>query len=442
LTEHRFALALFMFLVATGVIVHQMWIRRSVGIGCAYLFQLGMFYAAGPCLHALPWSELPNNETVFDGFLVSAYGAIAFAAGWCLRPMVFSIAPSRPGHQDQSIAKVYLMCGVFSFFVLQPLLAGLPSIASIAHAAGQLTLAGFCLGAFLAWHRGGWKPMLTWVIPSLLLPVVTVFRLGFLGYGIIALSVVAIFCATFARPRWLLATGFIIAAYCGLSVFTAYMQTRTEIRAAVWGGEDLAGRAAPILLAASRIQPFDFTNQTDLETFDDRMDQSYLAGLAVERLSESGDFAHGETLKNAALAIIPRIFWPDKPMSGGSGDLVSRFTGLHFAKGTSVGVGTVMELYVNFGLPCVIGGFLVFGLLLSYADSQAAEHLRAGDWQRFLLWFLFGLSFLQVGGSLVEVISSAGASVVTAHLINAILTGRTRARVRSATRQEPSPNAA
>lgn len=429
-------MSLFLFLLATGLVVRQMWIRRSVGIGCAYLFQLGMFYAAGPCLHALPWSELPNNETVFDGFVVSAYGAIAFAAGWCLRPLLFSIARSRPVHQDQSIAKVYLTCGVFSFFVLQPLLRGLPSMVSIAHAAGQLTLAGFCLGAFLAWQRGGWMPMLKWVIPSLLLPVVTVFRQGFLGYGIIALSVVAIFCATFARPRWLLATGFIIAAYCGLSVFIAYMQTRADIRAAVWGGEDLAARAAPILLAASRIQPFDFTNQNDLKIFDDRMDQSYLAGLAVERLSESGDFAHGETLKNAALAIIPRIFWPDKPMSGGSGDLVSRFTGLHFAKGTSVGVGSVMELYVNFGVLCVIGGFLLLGFLLSYADARAAEHLRAGDWRRFVLWFLFALSFLQVGGSFVEVISSAGASVVTAHLINAILTGRTRARARRAVQEQ------
>jgi len=40
------------------------------------------------------------------------------------------------------------------------------------------------------------------------------------------------------------------------------------------------------------------------------------------------------------------------------------------------------------------------------------------DWQNFALWYLIGISFLQVGGSLVEVTGSAGASVVVALLLN------------------------
>ena len=172
--EQTFGFSLFLFLLATGFVVRQMWTTRSVGLGCAYLFQLWMFYAIGPCLHALPWSELPNKEPVFEGFAVSSYGAVAFAAGWCLRPMLLGVRRSRPVQHDQRIAKVYLMCGVFSFFVLQPLFGGLPSIASVVHAAGQLTLAGFCLGAFLGWHQRGWMQMLKWVIPSLLVPLVTV----------------------------------------------------------------------------------------------------------------------------------------------------------------------------------------------------------------------------------------------------------------------------
>ena len=427
MSEPSFRISLLLFLIATALVVHQMWTTRSLGIGCAYLFQLWIFYAAGACLHALPWSELPNDQAVFDGFAMSAYGAIAFAAGWCVRSTIFRGRHAAAVHQDQGIARVYLISGLVSSFVLVPLLAGVPSVAAVVRAAGQLVLAGLCLGAYLSWRRGGWRPMLKWAAPALLLPVITVFRLGFLGYGIIALSVVAIFCATFVRPRWVLVAGFTIAAYCGISVFVAYMQTRTEIRAAVWGGEGVAERLAPMLHAASRVRPFDFTNQSDLVTFDGRMDQSYLVGLAVERLSQSEDFARGETLVKAALGLIPRIFWPDKPASGGSGGLVSRFTGLQFAQGTSVGIGPVMELYVNFGVPCVIIGFFLIGLFLSYADARAAEFLRVGDWQQFVLWFLVAVGVLQVSGSFVEVISTVGASVVAAHVINAVLSGRSRA---------------
>ncbi len=427
MSNRSFTLSLLLFLLSTAAIVRQMWTMRSTGIGCAYLFQLWIFYAVGSCMHALPWSGLPNNDdVVFEGFRLSAYGAAAFAGGWCVRPVLFPVRALATVRQDASLAKFYLGCGVTSFFVLQPLLSRVPSISSLALAAGQLTLAGVCLGAFLAWNRNGWPGMLKWVIPSLFLPLATIFRLGFLGYGVVALSVVAIFCATFARPRFLLVTGFAVAGYCGLCLFVAYMQARTEIRAAVWGGEGLAARASQVALAIERAKLFDLRSSSDLETFDARMNQSYFAGLAAERLSDSGDYAHGETLTAAALALIPRLFWPDKPVSGGSGDLVSRFTGLTFARGTSVGVGPVLELYLNFGTPCVVLGFMILGLLLSYADEFAAQCLRVGDWQRFMLWFLFALSFLQVSGSFVEVISSAAASLVTAQIVNAVLAGRAK----------------
>jgi hypothetical protein len=52
---------------------------------------------------------------------------------------------------------------------------------------------------------------------------------------------------------------------------------------------------------------------------------------------------------------------------------------------------------------------------------MAARRLQTGDWQGFALWFLVGISLLQVGGSLVEVASSAGASLGTATLINRLV---------------------
>ena len=385
-----------------------------------------MLYAAGACLHALPWSELPNSDTVFTGFLVSAYGTAAFGAGWCFGPALRRNFQPQGIHSSPNVALWYVSCGMISFFVLQPLLKGVPSINSVAIAAGQLMLAGLCLGAFLAYKRNGWRSICRWLAPALVLPLVTVLKQGFLGYGVIALSAVTLFCATFVRPRWIVVAALLIGGYCGLSVFVAYMQTRNEIRAAVWTGADLRTRLSGVSLALSRVKPFDFFDQNDLLIFDGRMDQSYLAGLAVDRLSSTGEYVHGETLTVAAVALIPRIFWPGKPFTGGSGNLVSRFTGLTFSSGTSVGIGPVMELYANYGIVCVLTGFFVLGLLLSYIDHHAAVCLQGGDSHRFVLWFLVGISFLQASGSFVEVISTGGASIVAAQLVNALLSARTR----------------
>jgi len=121
--------------------------------------------------------------------------------------------------------------------------------------------------------------------------------------------------------------------------------------------------------------------------------------------------------------------WRDKPMIAGSGDLVSRYTGMQFGPDTSVGIGEVMELYVNFGSPGVWTGMVVLGALLVLIDERAAFHLAHGDVKRCCLWFVPGLSLLQVGGSLVDVSLTAGAglagTVFANYAIDMIL--RTRA---------------
>jgi hypothetical protein len=117
------------------------------------------------------------------------------------------------------------------------------------------------------------------------------------------------------------------------------------------------------------------------------------------------------------LSPIPRAFWPDKPIATGSGDLVSRFTGVRFAEGTSVGIGHVMEWYVNFGAVGVFLGSLLFGFGLATIDRIAVNHLQNGDWSRFCLWYLSALSLLQVGGSLVEAVAGAAGGMVIGFLI-------------------------
>jgi hypothetical protein len=138
-------------------------------------------------------------------------------------------------------------------------------------------------------------------------------------------------------------------------------------------------------------------------------------------LGQTQNFARGDTLWDALLALIPRAIWPDKPITAGSGNLASRYTGIDFASGTSVGVGQVMEFYLNFGTPGVVIGFMIMGVLVTSFDWQAAERLARNDLHGFVLWFLPGIALLQVGGQLVEITASAAASLVVALLVNRLL---------------------
>ena len=138
-------------------------------------------------------------------------------------------------------------------------------------------------------------------------------------------------------------------------------------------------------------------------------------------MEDTDDFARGETFWQALIALIPRALWPDKPGVAGSGNLVSEYTGIQFAAGTSVGIGQVMEFYINFGTFGVVFGFIIFGLVVTICDTCAGERLASGDLYGFVLWYMPGLSMLQVGGSLAEITSSVAASVFVALMVNKYL---------------------
>jgi hypothetical protein len=98
--------------------------------------------------------------------------------------------------------------------------------------------------------------------------------------------------------------------------------------------------------------------------------------------------------------------------------MVTRYTGLYFPNGTSVGMGPVMELYINFGSPGVVIGFFALGLLVASLEQRAWQGLLEDDWERFALSFTVGISFLQVGGSFAEMVGTAGASLVLLRVVN------------------------
>jgi hypothetical protein len=361
------------------------------------------------------------------GILSFAFGAIVFAP-LLMKITMLPTIPMIERRPDRRLPIIYIGVGFLTYFVLNPFLGGLPTVTAMLASSWNLVSVGFALLCWKAWCSK--RLVLKWILAALILPFITVVFQGFLGYGAVAFLIVFAFVASFYRPRWKVVVGGFVLFYLGLSLYVTYMEKRTEIREVVWGGASITTRMAVWIETVYHLKWFDPENIDHLKRIDNRLNQNFLVGASIRYLEQGrASFAQGKTIREAILAIIPRAIWPDKPMVAGSGDIVTNYTGIPFAEGTSVGVGQVMEFYINFGTAGVIGGFIIFGIIIAFLDRAAAYRLYRGDWQGFTLWFLPGIAFMQVGGSLVEVTSSAGAAVATAYLVNRFLLPYMKGRV-------------
>jgi hypothetical protein len=252
---------------------------------------------------------------------------------------------------------------------------------------------------------------------------------GFLGYGIDTMITVCCFVTAFHRERVKLLIWLGVFAVIGLWFAPIYMGARSQIRAVVWGD-----KAADVRVSVTKQALSEKASDTafDFDAFaasiDGRLNYDTFIGLAQNNFKRGPvQFAEGETIWNAMLALIPRAIWPEKPIFAGSGDLVSRFTGKDFGKDTSVGIGHIMEIYVNFGPWGLLIGFTLLGAGMAWADYSAAQALEAEDFERFLIWFLSGQAFLMAGGVLAECPPAAVGAIILTLFITRYACSRTTA---------------
>jgi hypothetical protein len=361
------------------------------------------------------------------GFEQSLYGVVAFAVGGLIITPILvrkGILPRAKGtHQpDPRLPKAYIVLrSALLFAVVGTFLGHLPTATAIVSTGQQLVVVGLALCCWRAWREHSVRRLLAWLAISLVLPFTTLITAGMLGYGAVAVLTILIFVSSFLRSP---VKVILVGALTGLSgpVRVRQLHARPyEIRATVWGEQSFEDRFDRISKTVTTFEWFDPGNFEHLQRIDARLNQNFLVGAAVYQLGQTQNFARGDTLWDALLALIPRAIWPEKPITAGSGNLVSRYTGIDFASGTSVGVGQVMEFYLNFGTPGVVIGFIIMGVLVTAFDWQAAERLARNDLHGFVLWFLPGIALLQVGGQLVEITASAAASLVVALLVNRFL---------------------
>lgn len=421
LNESEFQNLILLWVIAGGVLFIGQWkLGQGTGLVPAFVLELFVLHWLAAVIYLLPWYSNLSPAIVYDGLQQSTIALVAFSIGalastiWAY--MRYGQAPRDPEEvvfADTYRVRAYLLMGSIAYVVLMPMLGNIPTVSAIVSAASSLVIVGLVLGCWNAARAPSPVALVGWLLVVAALPMITIAAQGFLGYGLAAAAVVFMFVASFYRATFRKAISTVLVTYFCLSLYVTYMRDRKDIREVVWRGSSVSARLVQLEGTFTEFEPFNIYDVDHLYRIDVRLNQNYLVGAAVRWLDVNREqFAGGETLADAVLALVPRALWPDKPFSAGSGDLVSRFTGIRFAEGTSVGVGPVLELYVNFGSTGVFVGFVCIGFLLSAIDRRAAVYRNAGDWTRFVYWFLPGVAMLQVGGSVIEVTTSAAAAIV------------------------------
>lgn len=384
-----------------------------------YLVMFALQYWFGGFAYALPWHPFKDAAFTIDGFELATWGLWAFLAGVLAASLSASStprhAPVLPAPLRSAGARfstIVLIVGSAAWILSYTPAMSLPSAPAILSTASRLTLIGIALKCWIAWQDGAYSRANAWLGSAFVLPVITLVIEGFLGFGVLALSIVLSFVATFYRPRLVLAAGALGLLYAGMSLSPAYGEHRSSIREAVWGGEDFASRFSTMLDMLQSMTPFDPSKESHLHFIDERLNQSHLVGAGMAYTPQIEPFANGSTIAMVFVAMIPRAIWPDKPVQAGSGNLVSQYTGMGFADGTAVGIGHILELYVNGGTDVVLVGMFLLGIVMRLIDKRLMAAAFSGNWTGILVPYLVGQCFLNVIGSMVEIGSSLAASVL------------------------------
>lgn len=426
------AFLLLVWIISIFFIIQNNWQKRNTSGGFTIIYTINLFliYGFAALLYMLPWHRYISGEWMLLGFREATFGIGAFAVGNLILSHFFISLlgfpqPSARIAQDPKIAlssplpKRYFIIGLVSFLVLPRFLIGLPTITSIMAAGQQLLVVGLCLLCWQSWQKNDMRRLRRWLYISLSLPLVSIFFHGFMGVGVVMSLVILLFMGRYIRPRPQTIAVALAMSYIVISFYLTYMRDRADIRENLRLGGSLNQRMAIFKNTLTHPLFFSPFNLEQLELVDERMNQNILAGRAVEHINAGNvDFARGETIQNSLIALIPRAFWPEKSITAGGVATVSKYTGMHFQSETSVGVGQVMEFYINFGRTGVVVGFALLGVIIAIVDLMSGYYLNNYNVAKFMQWFLPGMCFLTVGGELVEVTASIGASIFLAYLIS------------------------
>jgi len=389
----------------------------SLGLPIAYLTGLLLIHLPGACVYLIPGADnvLQDLDFTVLGIHYTAIGAVCFLAGVALSrypALVVSEYSAKNRHQ------FYLFCLIAGWIFTYGLswLGRIPTLSAAIEKGGAVWMLGVMLGLRSAILSKDLGKSAMWVAALAVYPILMLLLGGFLSYGSTATIIVLSLLTISTRSVHQVVVGVLMAAFLGFNIFLNYFEHRDQIRYTVWGGAAIEDRVDVTLNIFREFKWFDPTNDQQLTAVDQRLNQNYFAGLAATRIDDGQvDYLYGRSLWEGLISLVPRYFWPEKPVFGGSPKIVSEMTGLVLSETTSFGVGNVMEFQINFGTPGVVVGFLALGWLIGFLDRRAALADCRGDLGQVFIFFLPAVALIQPNGSLVELASGSAAALVAAH---------------------------
>ncbi len=421
-------IGIWVFISALLIVLTWRSKRPGVGLPLIYLLGFSVIHLPGAIAYAMayytPTSQvlLDNQASLnmtFTGFKISLLGLLGLLVGWLLasnfvKDKISHVVKVPTPLLTTGLARFLFTLSLMFFFFLLPIMALIPSFGSLGTSGVSLSMVAVTITCWRSWRSRDHKRMLTWLIgSSICFPLVTVTTMGFIGFGAAAVMVILMFVFIFYRPRWVSALAMLLVLYFGMSLYVNYMWSRDAIRRSVWGQQQFSHRLEALHIMFSNFKFFDPWNHDHMETVDSRLNQNHLIGMCVNHMQHSNtQYAHGTTIAIAATAWIPRILWPGKPSTAGSGGLVSLYTGMNFAKSTSVGIGDVLEFYINWGGWFVFVGFIGLGFVQRWFDLRAWRYLVNDDYWSFARWLLPGLGLMSSGTNTATTVAAVTAAWV------------------------------
>ncbi len=394
----------------------------TLGLPLAYMLNLLLIHIPGAYAFVISGGLYAgiqrNGEAIALGISLTATGSVAFLLGAAIAMsradggVRAGFVPSRV--LNTQFAFFCLVMGGLLTFGVAPL-RRVPTLGAALYFGSSVWMLVALVGLSTAVERRKVSSFLAWLALVLTYPMVILVLTGFLSYG--AAAVIIVGSLAVARLRSSITGLLMIFAlgYLGISVFVNYFGSRTDLRSTLWSGDGFEQRIDAVASAFSDFTLFTPDNPDHLVALDARLNQNEFAGITAQRLQLGQvQYLNGQSFWEAAISPIPRAIWTNKPVSGGSGDIVRNMTGIRLSRGTSWGVGNVMELYMNFGLYSLIPGFMLLGFSIGWLDRRAAIGLGFDDPSRSLLYFLPCVALIQPNNSMVEVIGGAFAALLAA----------------------------
>lgn len=408
---------LLIWLGLLGVCLAMAW--RQYGSGTlllAYFIGLSLVHVPGAYIFTGSAPGLGGREETITGFQITLVALAALLAGAALARAFGTGFGHLPGKVAPlanagsaglvGVSRPMLFVGAGVYFVALPVAGLVPSLTSVISSLATMIIIALWIFIHNAIVHRDYKLLIFPALAVPILPFSTLFFGGFIGFGISWL--IAIFAFYFVQARLAQKLAILAAApvvlSLGLSFGNAYFAQREQVREAVWyENAPPAERLDSIFGMADKFELFDLENRGHVEYINLRLNQNFLLGTGVGR-HRTGmiGLEYGGTIP--LWSLVPRVIWPSKPEVGGGRDVVEKFAGVRFNASTSVGAGQPLEFYANFGLAGVIVGMLLWGALIAFYDGALARGFRAENFRSIIKYGLPGLTLLQPGGNLLEIL--------------------------------------